>query len=112
MLRRAGAEARRVDLVAKVPPATNAGRYPKTDFYVDLEAGEVTCPAGEVTTAATPGRDHKGRPGRCSASTPPSVPPAPCEPIAPRRRAGGPSLSVSTTSAWPPLGPPNTTPRS
>ena len=61
---RAGAEARGVDLVAKVPPVTNAGRYPKTDFYVDLDAGEVTCPAGEVTTAATPGRDHKGRPGR------------------------------------------------
>ena len=60
---RAGAEARGVDLVAKVPPVTNAGRYPKTDFYVDLDAGEVTCPAGEVTTAVTPGRDGKGRPG-------------------------------------------------
>ena len=52
-----------MELVAKVPPVTNAGRYPKTDFYVDLDAGEVTCPAGEVTTAATPSRDHKGRPG-------------------------------------------------
>ncbi len=60
---RAGAEARGVDLVAKVPPVTNAGRYPKTDFYVDLDAGEVTCPAGEVTTAVTPSRDGKGRPG-------------------------------------------------
>jgi hypothetical protein len=27
------------------------------------DAGEVTCPAGEVTTAGTPSRDHKGRPG-------------------------------------------------
>jgi Transposase DDE domain/Transposase domain (DUF772) len=60
---RAGAEARGVALVAKVPPATNGGRYPKTDFYVDLDAGEVTCPAGEVTTAATPNTDGKGRPG-------------------------------------------------
>jgi hypothetical protein len=60
---RVGAEERGVQLVAKVPPATNAGRYPKTDFYVDLDAGEVTCPAGEVTTAVTPSRDHKGRPG-------------------------------------------------
>ena len=55
--------ARGVDLVAKVPPVSNAGRYPKTDFYVDLDAGEITCPAGEVTTDASPSRDHKGRPG-------------------------------------------------
>jgi hypothetical protein len=60
---RAGAEQRGVALVAKVPPVTNGGRYPKTEFYVDLDAGEVTCPAGEVTTAATPSTDHKGRPG-------------------------------------------------
>jgi Transposase DDE domain/Transposase domain (DUF772) len=60
---RAGAEARGVEMVAKVPPLTNAGRYPKTDFYVDLDAGEVTCPAGEVTAAVTASRDHKGRPG-------------------------------------------------
>jgi Transposase DDE domain/Transposase domain (DUF772) len=60
---RAGAEARGVELVAKVPPLTNRGRYPKTDFYIDLDAGEITCPAGEVTTAVTPSRDHKGRPG-------------------------------------------------
>jgi hypothetical protein len=60
---RAGMAQRGLDLVAKVPPVSNAGRYPKTDFYVDLDAGEVTCPAGEVTAAATPSRDHKGRPG-------------------------------------------------
>jgi hypothetical protein len=60
---RAGMEQRGVDLVAKVPPLSNAGRYPKTDFYVDLDAGEVTCPAGEVTADARPSRDHKGRPG-------------------------------------------------
>ncbi len=60
---RAGAEQRGVALVAKVPPVTNGGRYPKTEFYVDLDAGEVTCPAWEVTTAATPSTDHKGRPG-------------------------------------------------
>ena len=50
-------------MVAKVPPVTNAGRYPKTDFYIDLDAGQVTCPAGEITTAATPSRDHKAGPG-------------------------------------------------
>ncbi len=60
---RAGVEQRGVEMVAKVPPVTNAGRFPKTDFYIDTTAGEVTCPAGEVTTNATVGRDHKGRPG-------------------------------------------------
>ena len=60
---RAGMAQRGLDLVAKVPPVSNAGRYPKTDFYVDLDAGEVTCPAGETTAEAAPRRDHKGRPG-------------------------------------------------
>jgi hypothetical protein len=60
---RAAVEERDVELVAKVPPVTNSGRFPKTDFYTDLEAGEVTCPAGEVSTTAIPGRDHKGRAG-------------------------------------------------
>jgi hypothetical protein len=51
-----------VRLVAKVPPVTNGRYYPKTDFYIDLPAGEVTCPAGEVTADARPTKDHKGRP--------------------------------------------------
>ncbi len=50
------------DLVAKVPPVTNGGRFPKTDFEIDPVAGRVTCPAGHTTTDARPGRDHKGRP--------------------------------------------------
>ncbi len=49
-----------VEMVAKVPPVTNAGRYPKTDFYI--EADQVTCPAGEVTRDARSVRDRKGRP--------------------------------------------------
>lgn len=38
-------------LVAKVPPVTNSGRFPNTDF-IDLDAGQpaVTCPAGNTTT--------------------------------------------------------------
>ena len=36
-------------LVAKVPAMTNRGRFPKTDFTIDLEAGSCTCPAGEVS---------------------------------------------------------------
>ncbi len=50
------------ELVAKVPPVTNGGRFPKTDFDIDLEAGTVTCPARETTTDARPMKDHKGRP--------------------------------------------------
>jgi hypothetical protein len=52
------------DLVAKVPPVSNAGRFPKTDFSIDTEAGTVTCPAGVVTTNSRPERDTRGRPGR------------------------------------------------
>lgn len=49
-------------LVAKVPPVTNRGLFPKTDFGIDLKAGRVTCPAGNTTTDARPSTDHKGRP--------------------------------------------------
>lgn len=48
-------------LVAKVPPVTNAGRFAKTDFAIDLEAGSVMCPNGEATTDARRAKDHKGR---------------------------------------------------
>jgi hypothetical protein len=48
------------DLVAKVPPVTNGGRFPKTAFCI--EADQVTCPAGEETSEFRPIRDHKGRP--------------------------------------------------
>jgi len=51
------------EMVAKVPPTTNGGRLPKTDFEVDTEAGTVTCPAGGTTTNARKAKDHKGRPG-------------------------------------------------
>ena len=30
------------------PPHAPGGRFTKADFYIDLPAGEVTCPAGEV----------------------------------------------------------------
>jgi len=50
------------ELVAKVPPVTNSGRFPKTQFNIDLEAGTVTCPAGQATSDARPAKDHKGRP--------------------------------------------------
>jgi len=50
-------------MVAKVPPTTNAGRFPKTDFAVDLDADtpSATCPAGVTTTTTKKTKDHKGR---------------------------------------------------
>ena len=51
------------ELVAKVPPVTNSGRFPKTDFAIDTGAGTVTCPAGVTTNDAKKAKDHKGRPG-------------------------------------------------
>lgn len=59
---RQAVEEQGAELVAKVPPVTNGGRFPKTDFEINPEAGSVTCPAGVTTTDARPARDHKGRP--------------------------------------------------
>jgi transposase len=59
---REAVEERGVDLVAKVPPVTNSGRFPKTDFKIDNESKQVTCPAGETTSTSRQVKDHKGRP--------------------------------------------------
>jgi DDE family transposase/transposase-like protein DUF772 len=48
---RAGLEAQGFTVVAKCPPARNAGgRFPKDRFTVDLDGGTVTCPAGQTAT--------------------------------------------------------------
>ena len=60
---REAVEATGAEMVAKVPPVTNSGRFPKTDFDIDTGAGAVSCPAGQTTTHATKAKDHKGRPG-------------------------------------------------
>lgn len=55
------------DMVAKVPDVHNAGRFTKTDFDIDLDAGEhgqVTCPAGNTTETSHACKDHKDRPAR------------------------------------------------
>jgi hypothetical protein len=59
---REAVEGHGVKLVAKVPPVTNGGRFPKTDFKVDNENKEVTCPVGNTTRDARKVKDHKGRP--------------------------------------------------
>jgi hypothetical protein len=50
-------EARQVDVLALVaePPA-RSGRFGKRDFQIDLDAGTVTCPAGEVARIGPPQR--------------------------------------------------------
>lgn len=59
---REAVEAAGAELVAKVPPVTNSGRFPKTAFGIDLEAETVTCPAGHTTATTQQTKDHKGRP--------------------------------------------------
>lgn len=49
-------------MVAKVPPATNQGFFPKTDFLIDPDVPSATCPAGHTTTDTRRRRDDKGRP--------------------------------------------------
>jgi hypothetical protein len=51
--RQAFADAGRT-LIATVPALTNQGRYPKTDFRIDLEARTCTCPAGQTTDDVRP----------------------------------------------------------
>ncbi|MBA2496578.1 MAG: IS1182 family transposase [Acidimicrobiia bacterium] len=58
---REAVEAEGAEMVAKVPPVTNQGRFPKTAFGIDLDTEAVTCPAGNTTTTTRATKDHKGR---------------------------------------------------
>src|SRR5947209_7694062 len=53
---REGVEALGAELVAKVPPLTNAGRFTRDEFFI--EADQVTCPAGQVTKDVRLAKDH------------------------------------------------------
>jgi transposase len=57
-------EDQEVEVVAKLPTGVggNGEKFDKTDFEIDLEAGQVTCPAGQTTETAYQARDHKDRP--------------------------------------------------
>jgi len=60
------------EVVAKVPPARGKdGRYSKDDFAIDLGAGTVTCPAGQVASISY-AKDGSGRAelGKVCASCP------------------------------------------
>lgn len=47
-------------LIAKVPPVTNQGCFPKTDFRIDLATLSCTCPAEQTTTDFRPARAGGG----------------------------------------------------
>ena len=61
--RQAFADAGRT-LIARVPGRPNRSHFPKEDFWIDLEAGACTGPAGNITRTLLPagrGRDAAGR---------------------------------------------------
>lgn len=47
-------------LIAKVPAATNQGRFPKTEFSIDLDDLSCACPAGQVTHDLRPSPEGGG----------------------------------------------------
>lgn len=55
-------EQRGIDLIAKLPPASNKeGYFSKDDFELNLDEMWARCPAGQVTYKTRKARDHKGR---------------------------------------------------
>ena len=54
-------EGERVEVIAKLPPTPSRKRFSKDDFEIDLEQGQVTCPAGEVTQRSSQRSDRKDR---------------------------------------------------
>jgi len=54
----------KIEVVAKLPTATGGtgDRFDKTDFEIDLENGQVTCPMGHTTGRSHRARDHEDRP--------------------------------------------------
>lgn len=46
---RAAFEEAGIPLTAKVPRQTNGGRFPKSEFQIDLDNDRVVCPAGQVS---------------------------------------------------------------
>ena len=55
-------EQRGIDLIAKVPPASNKeGYFYKDGFEINLDEMCVRCPAGHVTNKTRKAKDHRGR---------------------------------------------------
>jgi hypothetical protein len=47
-------------LIAKVPATTNQGRFPKTEFSIDLDELSCACPAGQLTRDLRPAAEGGG----------------------------------------------------
>lgn len=58
------------DMRAKVPPVRNPNGYSKDRFEIDLDAGTVTCPAGQTVAISTGRRQRTARFGALCASCP------------------------------------------
>src|SRR3989442_2813077 len=100
------------ELVAKVPPVTNRGLFPKTDFVIDLEASTATCPPGAPPPMPVPAPITRAGPPCCSSSLPRSAPPARCGSAAPPpRRVAAASPPACTRPASLLLGRPGRPPR-
>lgn len=60
-----------IDAFVKTQPArAPGGRFPKTDFQIDLDAGTVTCPAGHTITARQARDGQTARFGKLCADCP------------------------------------------
>ena len=93
------------EMVAKVPPTSNAGRFPKTDFTIDTRAASVTCPPGTPPSTPVPPPITRSDQPPCSCSrrrpvrrvrSASSAPPPPLDAL---------SSSAATMTASRPLAP-------
>jgi Transposase DDE domain len=82
-----------VDIRCKLQaPTAPAGHFTKDDFDIDLKAGAVTCPAGQI------GRCGHSKTGRSPASAPPARV-APWPPDAPTHAPAARSVSAATSAS-------------
>lgn len=58
---REAVESQGATVVAKTQPPSPTGKFTKTEFFIDPDVPEATCPAGEMTTDIHWARDHRKR---------------------------------------------------
>ncbi|MDD3927520.1 MAG: IS1182 family transposase [bacterium] len=58
---RADMEEAGIEIISKVRDDSSPDKYSKSDFKINLEQNEVTCPAGHITTKYSYGKDNKKR---------------------------------------------------
>ena len=108
---REAVEERGAELVAKVPPVTNGGRFPKTDFRIDLP-GQGDLPGREDHHRRPAGQRSQGPPGGHVRLRPRRrVPPARCATQCTTSKGGRRSWSGPTMTVSRRPGPPRPNPR-